>query len=746
VIISPPFLSTAHPQQNDSMTTAEAGNTVVPDGDVCAPNMLECAPGNGAYPVSFNLGWHGGAHLMAPADGTQPASVRAIADGRIVYVRHTDATRKPTLQYRNVRTDDGCVVVRHDTEIGEGDNAKVSYYSVYMHLQQVLSSLVVGKRIYRKDLIGTPGQIYGQYPQIHFEIVCDEANLRKLIGRAPAPLGSTPARTDAVYGDAWFFVPRGARLFASEPHPYREDDSLPAIATLQPQPPLVPAGTSRDLVIRMRYEKHCTLTTYEQNRDGSWTASGAMPAESEAEYNLYRRATGLHRRYTDSSLAPIAAGMVVPSPSAIFEMLRFGRCINDQLASGARFNHWRKVKTPEGAGWINLSKANVRVYSDADFPEWAGWSFINDDPTPDSLCHSPTLKRWLDVDRSGQVSHADAVAALGIDAVRQRLAHAVCKFPSEWSRIGLEARYNWLKSPHEALSSPLSEADFNKLMDHARDLAFWEDVSDPDLPQANEVWHWPPTAFIRHMRACNWFSKSEFSRIYPAANASAIDKYFVSINKTFRKYRISNGLRQAHFLAQSSVESGQLRYMSELYNGDPFEYFRRYERAKNYVGWLGNVEWNDGGKFRGRGFKQLTGRANYGMYFTYRGWLAPHSVGARWWRDPRWWGFNPPYSSAQHANLLPIRDATVVASLIASLMPPVIDDPEIVANDPLTSIDTAGFFWANNRLLPIADSDNVIELTNKVRGDNAQSASDFPEDAHFDQRQAETARIKRILL
>jgi hydroxyethylthiazole kinase len=95
--------------------------------------------------------------------------------------------------------------------------------------------------------------------------------------------------------------------------------------------------------------------------------------------------------------------------------------------------------------------------------------------------------------------------------------------------------------------------------------------------------------------------------------------------------------------------------------------------------------------------------------------------------------------------LLPVQNANLIAQLTASLKPPVIANPELVADDPITSIDTAGFFWAKNRLLPIADSDNVIEMTNKVRGDHASSAAEFPAEAHFDQRRSETSRIKGIL-
>ncbi|MFM0480093.1 M23 family metallopeptidase [Paraburkholderia strydomiana] len=700
MIISPPFLSAAHPQQNDSMPTADAGNTVVPDGDVCTASMLECAPGNGAYPVSFDLGWHGGAHLRAPTEGGDALPVQAIADGRIVYVRKTDTTHKPTLQYRNVRTDDGCVVIRHDTEIGEGENAKITYYSVYLHLQQVMPTLAAGNRIYRKDVVGTPGQIFGQYPQIHFEIICSEANLKKMIGRAPAPLGDTPARRDVVYGDMWFFVPRGAKLFASEPHPFRDDDSAPPVATLQPQSPLVAAGTSCDLVIRMHYEKDCTLTTYRQNADLSWSVYGAMPAERDAEYSLYKRATALNGRYTDSSLASLAAGIPVPSPSAIFEMIRFGRCINDQLPAGARFNHWRKVKTPDGDGWINLSKAGVRAYSDADFPEWAGWSFINDDPTPDSLCDSPTVKRWLDVNHAGHVSHADAVTALGTDAIRQRMARAICKFPSEWSRDGLEARYNWLKSPHEALTNPLADEAFTKLIDHARDLAFWEDVSDPDFPHANEVWHFPPTAFVRHFRTCGWFSAAEFKQFVPrqvlregphhavyyenvdwtVPRQSLIRAHGPSLNKMLRKYSINSPERVSAFFGNAMQETIWLSALRE--NNPQMWYF----------------PWD------GRGFLQLTHPENYLGYWDFKGTgdqistetrhriLQAHSLA------------NSHRPQAQQYNSDSVNGAT---PLVIQYRKQVGDHD--INFDLIAPADSAGFYWSKMGMVRYADQNIRLE-------------------------------------
>src|SRR5260370_9972082 len=124
MISSPPFPSSHQPELDQEMTSAEAGDTVVPDHNVCLAGMQECAPGNGAYPVSYSLGWHGGPHLITPRDARGNAErVRAIADGVVGYVRQNDATAKPARHYRGVRTDDGCVVVRHTTEICDSPTA-----------------------------------------------------------------------------------------------------------------------------------------------------------------------------------------------------------------------------------------------------------------------------------------------------------------------------------------------------------------------------------------------------------------------------------------------------------------------------------------------------------------------------------------------------------------------------------------------------------------------------------------------
>jgi predicted chitinase len=82
-----------------------------------------------------------------------------------------------------------------------------------------------------------------------------------------------------------------------------------------------------------------------------------------------------------------------------------------------------------------------------------------------------------------------------------------------------------------------------------------------------------------------------------------------SLNKsTLISAMATNGMtdpkERAAFLAQMDHESGGFNYMNELSSG------KQYEGRKD----LGNTEQGDGIKYKGRGYIQLTGKANYKKY------------------------------------------------------------------------------------------------------------------------------------
>jgi hydroxyethylthiazole kinase len=781
MIISPPFLPSPVAGETDDAFLARA--------------MVGGIPGDGGYPLSFDLNWHGGMHLTAPKEEQSALPVRAISDGTLAYFRNpTPENPDPNhpLRYRDKWTDDGCVVIRHETEIGEGEKAKVIFFSIYMHLSKILiTAPQKGKVIFRKDKIGEAGNIYGENGRIHFEVVADQSQIENLVGRKERDLKfqTGHGRSDCVWGDTYFFIPPEVLVYERAPQNILSAQNESPVAYRCPAMPSAPApiqevgatpSNTTDSVqgydwslaselqngmfVRMSFTKgQCKLTTYTHSgfEVGSQAESGSY------EYDLYN----------------IAIEKFPKSPSAGFELLRFGRVLSGDQLIPADAAHWRKIKIPgkigeeSKAGWIDLNSFSVTKFSDADFPHWQGWQLVDDDADSDSHCQSRFIRALLNLDAGKVVSDnidavsiakspaystlsADEQQSLSIryvterqltqsllekSEVQNRVKRLVCKFPSEWCKNDFDTRYDWLKRVAEG--GPLPEDQYTKLKSHQQALGFWEDAALVGIDHMH--WHFPPKEFIRTFSQCGWLSKNDIKGVYPAASDANINKYIVHINKTLAKYLIVGRLRRSHFFGQAGVESNQLVSMSELYNGTPHDYFRRYANASNYNGWLGNIKYNDGGDFRGRGLKQLTGRANYANYWVYRGWLQASSFSDNWWKHTSWWGITisgPTVTGAQKATL-PIQNAATIAQLDAQIRPPVIINPDRVKDEHFTCIDTAGWFWAKNKLLGVADSNDIAKMTRRIRGDGdsvGTADNPWPDAANFPARETMTNKLLKF--
>jgi len=722
---------------------------------------------DGTYPVGRNLCWHGGIHLEAPIRDNRSLPVRAIADGRVIFCNtpQPEQLGNPNhpLAYDNGWTSNGAVIIAHDADIGVEANdtvVTVRFYSLYHHLSSI--NVQQGAVVSRKDLIGEAGFIAGIANQIHFEIVCNDVNLQRLIGRTQGDLDTTTnGRTDVVFGEIYVKLPAGTPVYNVPNGRRLLHNNL--VAHTRPVPgngaalPLQPtAATAADYYIGLRYAMgegaiaqrgDLTVTTYDA--DGTIVGSGA---ERNGEYNVYSKVREICNDIAEATR---------PSMYFVFELLRFGRVISNEADAPNLENvpHWRQVCLPDGVvGWVNLNNQQgdqrTTVFSDADFPQWRWWKLIDDDTSPnDNRCDSPSLNAIFDENGDGEITREELRNAL--TRRREEMRHMICSMPSEWNAATIEARWSWLRTATEENNhQALTDDDFTAFSDFVRALCL---NAPADFLAAR--WRFHPRAFIEIFRKCGWLTESQLRDIYPASTAENRTRYLLAINKCCRKYFLTR-LRAGNFFGQSLVESSSLRDMVERHNGpDPFVHFRRYERARNYTGWLGNILWNDGGNFRGRGFKQLTGRYNYVEYWLYRGWLLRSSYRDEWWRNVGWWGIQGDYVRAQHQDLHPIQNQPeVIAQLTQQMRPPNIVTPERAATDTVVCVDTACWFWAKNSimgnnqrsLLHWANQNHHIWATRIIRGDSEQTtpteqAYEAIAGAHFARRRDESNRIRRYL-
>ncbi len=101
-------------------------------------------------------------------------------------------------------------------------------------------------------------------------------------------------------------------------------------------------------------------------------------------------------------------------------------------------------------------------------------------------------------------------------------------------------------------------------------------------------------------------------QIMPGIRPTLSAAYAPYLQRAMKEFAIDTPPRAAAFLAQLAHESGQLRWMEEIWGPTPAQ--RRYEPPTRLAARLGNTEPGDGKRFKGRGPLQLTGRANYRRY------------------------------------------------------------------------------------------------------------------------------------
>lgn len=632
MIISPPFLL----ERNDGEADADYVARCMPDTSVCVhdTNVPE-----GSFAVSFKLGWHGGLHLQAPSNGESCQNVRAVADGKIVFARKpkpTNTTPNPDepLNYNPegnspAWSDDGCVVIRHETQIGadaQGQAVDVVFYSIYEHLSELRGPAIAAAKdvkeqpVWRKDEIGVAGQIYGREHQLHFEIVCDDDNLKKLINRQTGDLATgADGRNDVVFGEIYFRLPKDTPVFTKLP----VDDSTQAMygarrmpAWIRPEALLPSHVTTETYYVGLRYAAgdgavdhrgDAYVTTCRE--DGEQV--GDPLQELNAEYDLYLRATQISESYEEGHR---------PAPSAVYELLRFGRIIDTthETLNPADMPHWRRIHTSEGDGWVNLNAQGVRKFSDADFPHWKGWKLIDDDTDADSRCESAMITRMIEDPNQadGQLTRDELLQRLGLPEVRSKLKCALCKFPSELNQDRIEEHWGWLRNdPEYGLGEKYEEFAV-----HVKALTIpWEKTGLPDT-----VWHLQPREFITAWRRCGWLSEAELRQLVPMKavrgqgaglhgpffyervpgdGSGILRRHLVPLNLMLRKFSIFNPYRLAAFIGNSVQETAWWSRMDE--NGG---------LQRSYAPWYG------------RGFLQLTNsngqftsNSNYAKYFAFLG-------------------------------------------------------------------------------------------------------------------------------
>jgi hypothetical protein len=575
-----------------------------------------------------------------------------------------------------------------------------------------------GKRVYRKDVLGYLGKCHDRF-QLHLEIFMLPADYTAYFGATQFEVTQsvTPTGTD-YWGHSYYVIPAG-QTFSARPAGVDSDNKLNGIVFK----PLQDGQNERPLYVESYFHKGSKYTTvWNVAEDGARTVLVRDRPEPKYEYDLYTRATNLYPA----------------CPSDGYELLRFGRILSNPatLADGAARATWTPVAFEAGKeGYIDINNVAIAKLSDADFPTFMHWKKITEGDGPfnsDGLCDIGRLKTILgdahvspiSADANLKVAEAknDEVSQYLNDPdhayVREQLRGFICEAPTEWDVSNVETRYAKLLGADGYFEG--KSAAYEKFIKFAKQFCFWDRTG---LDGA-KLWFFHPLQFVRHFRKCGWLDMCEFEQIYSNKRYSRNQRpspselrltYLGPLNLAVRKYGMTSSTRLAHFLGQGAVESAWLTSMQETsmlghldaagFHGTVINQTSQREEA-NLGHWYGELadeddawfrsvkfnshgaritgsyDWKNGNcdqedaqKFRGRGFKQLTGRSNYAAYWVFRGWLSASRFSQCWWDDPAFRAHN-------RRNMIN--------------QPAQIAEPQRVAQ-PLNCIDSGGFYLRGER-------------------------------------------------
>jgi predicted chitinase len=682
---------------------------VMPDAIFNSSEIL-----SGAYPMGKNRFWHGGVHIH-PSDRSTP--ILAIADGELVAYRYDEADSTDAY-FDKVPYSRSFVLLKHEAELGQTNlgNAKLTFYSLYMHLRawgevkgktaaQAVNFL--RKTVAEHAQLGKDGQpVLNKYKRpvvvkAHAEPVMPTADgachggngyERVLRGDILGYCGSipdnltTPSRGihfEIFFDDVGFLdnakkTVWGRCILSNEIEVLEELQPREAI-TVDPNKPLAVAKEdSGSGFKKVTIGKHSYWVSDDQitsadvdmpdPRNKKQTIKQTQHHANTAELRCYRKNPVKNQK-------TLAKGTsIIPW---VDPWMRAGE-FREEIVDGKT---WVQVYAPGTNDLYWTEKSKLHYSSDADWPSFckleehglfSSDGFIDDDG----------IRKLFDAYEKNRAEKN--LNALSGD--QDKLRHLITRHPTEWNKQDITKRFGRV-TQEDFGTSKLTPEQFTKLTAHIERLSFWEQV--PGLPSATMLWHAHPIKFIEHLAKCMWLSKDELEQIYPEKVGSdeeishgtpseVREKYRFDINKCCYRYGINSRLRQAHFFGQGAVESFSLNQMLENDTGT------KYENSKV----LGNCQPGDGPRFKGRGFKQLTGRFNYAGYWCFRGWLKKgKDFDVGWEHDS------------------------------AKRYPP-IENPERLIENSFNSID-AGCWYATvfrNGTVAAMDLDDVTKVTTAING------------------------------